>query len=231
MFLHEVGEHAALKDMLGAKRYAELSSQFESLLESGDEAAQAAESRIPEDTRLEHVASERLAHLVQEVQDRQARGETVCKEAKTLYTRILNLIRKWLQSLPAWRQLEAKAALRKLDPGKLLTAENITALARAAVDFHAERQEGATDFADAEGNALQFMSATEQGQVRSMGKTVKDFVEQVRKGEPHPRNIVFNLVSREKSTRIQDELGQTMRDGAPEILFGPAGGACQENAS
>ena len=142
VFLHEIGEHAALKDMLGEKQYDDLSTNFDELLNSKDEVTVAAKERVPKNTAKEDVASENLAYLVQEVQDREGRGEVVGGKVKQLYNRIMNLIKKWIRSVPAFRKLECKAALKKLEQGVLLSSQNIASLARVAVDFQAQR--GAT---------------------------------------------------------------------------------------
>jgi hypothetical protein len=138
VFLHEVGEHASLNQMVGKKNYDQISEQIDTLVKNGDEVATAANARIPENTPKKLLQSEKIAYLVQEVQDRTAKGKTVSSKVRTLYNRVMNLIRKFVQSLPAYRAVASKAALDKLKAGKLLTPENIASLARAAVDFHSE---------------------------------------------------------------------------------------------
>ena len=159
MFLHEIGEHASLEQMVGEKNYNQIAQQLDDLVEAGDEVAKAAAARVPKDTKEEHLQSEKIAYLVQEVQDRTAKGETVSSKVRTLYNRVMNLIRKFMQSLPAYRKMAGKAALKKLQAGELLTPENMASLARQAVDYHSE---GKTKEPAKTGKSRQFTDLVQQ---------------------------------------------------------------------
>jgi len=137
VLLHEVGEHAALKKMVGDVQYEALSKNFDELVNAKDPIAIAATERIPPRTPASKLKSEKLAYLVEEVQNKISAGEKVSSKARTVYNRVVNLIRNWLRKLPAYRKFEGRAALKRLQKGELLTPENIASLARAAVDFHA----------------------------------------------------------------------------------------------
>ena len=137
VLLHEVGEHAALNEMVGDVQYEAISKNFDELLKANDPVAVAASERIPKRTPASKLKSEKLAYLVEEVQNKISAGEKVSSKARTIYNRVVNLIRNWLRKLPAYRKFEGRAALKRLQKGELLTPENIASLARAAVDFHA----------------------------------------------------------------------------------------------
>ena len=137
VLLHEVGEHAALKKMVGDVQYEALSKNFDELVNAKDPIAIAATERIPPRTPASKLKSEKLAYLVEEVQNKISAGEKVSSKARTVYNKVVNLIRNWLRKLPAYRKFEGRAALKRLQKGELLTPENIASLARAAVDFHA----------------------------------------------------------------------------------------------
>jgi hypothetical protein len=136
--LHEVGEHAALEQMVGEKQYEDISKSFDKLLSDGDKIAELANSLVPKNTPKDRVKSEQLAYLIQSVEDKKAKGEEVSSKTRNLVSRIYNLIRKWFQNLPAYRKFASRSAFSKLESGEFLSPENITSLARAAVDFHAE---------------------------------------------------------------------------------------------
>ena len=136
VLLHEVGEHAALNEMVGNDAYESLSKNFEELLKAKDPVAVAASKRIPKNTPESHIKSEQLAYLVDDIQSKITAGEKVSSKARTLYNRVINLIRNWIRKLPAYRKFEGRAALKRLQKGELLTPENIASLARVAVDFH-----------------------------------------------------------------------------------------------
>ncbi len=135
--LHEVGEHAALNDMLGDVQYEALSNNFDELVKAKDPIALAAQKRIPKQTPPSKVKGEQLAYLVQEVQNELSKGGQVTSKTRTLYNRIINLIRKWISKLPSYRKFEGRAALKRLQKGELLTPKNIASLARVAVDYQA----------------------------------------------------------------------------------------------
>jgi hypothetical protein len=126
VLLHELGEHAGFEPMLG-DRYKNLVARFDELLESGDEAAVRAAGRVPDDTAEQFIASERLAYLIEDVAN--ASPETVSDKARALYKRVLAAIRAWFYQTAGYRAMEA-AGLRMQ-----LTPDDITALARRAVDY------------------------------------------------------------------------------------------------
>lgn len=65
LLIHEVGEHVGMEQMLGADVYAKALAQVADGIARGDKAFVEAASRVPADTRPEHVAAEQLAYLVQ----------------------------------------------------------------------------------------------------------------------------------------------------------------------
>ena len=63
--MHEVGEHAALNEMVGDVQYEALSKNFDELLKAEDPLAVAASNRIPKRTPTSKLKSEQLAYLVE----------------------------------------------------------------------------------------------------------------------------------------------------------------------
>ena len=183
VLLHEVGEHAALNEMVGDVQYEALSKNFDELLKAEDPLAVAASNRIPKRTPTSKLKSEQLAYLVEEVQNKISTGEKVSSKAKTLYNRVVNLIRNWLRKLPAYRKFEGRAALKRLQKGELLTPENIASLARVAVDFHTE-----TDKKSFKKGFVKFSEETEaETEAPTTGVNINDskqpFTKQIISGE------------------------------------------------
>jgi hypothetical protein len=129
-FLHEVGEHAALSQMLG-RDYGRIVSRFNQLLAEGDTYALQAAMTVPASTHPSNLSSEHLAYLIQlTAQDMEARegGE----QGYALGERCIRDLRTWLYRQPLMRDLERQGELEhfKLDP------QDIATLAREAVDYH-----------------------------------------------------------------------------------------------
>jgi hypothetical protein len=133
LFLHEVGEHAALNRMLGPD-YGRLVSQFERLLQSGDPYARRSAARVPKSTPAFQVPSERLAYLVENVANEQA----VIKGGEGGYAlgqECLANLRAWIFRSPTSRYLDKIGQLDEFQ----LNSQDIAALAREAVDFYARQ--------------------------------------------------------------------------------------------
>ncbi|WP_219096147.1 LPD23 domain-containing protein [Pseudomonas sp. UMAB-40] len=129
-FLHEVGEHAALSQMLG-RDYGRIVSRFNQLLAEGDTYALQAAMTVPASTHPSNLSSEHLAYLIQlTAQDMEARegGE----QGYALGERCIRDLRTWLYRQPLMRDLERQGELEnfKLDP------QDIATLAREAVDYY-----------------------------------------------------------------------------------------------
>lgn len=128
-FLHEVGEHAALHNMLG-RDYGRIVSGFNRLLSEGDTYALQAAMLVPASTAPANLSSEQLAYLIQlTAQDSDAREGG--HDGFALGNRCLRDLRTWLYRTPLMRDLERQGELEnfKLDP------QDIAALAREAVDY------------------------------------------------------------------------------------------------
>ncbi|MGO4801025.1 LPD23 domain-containing protein [Pseudomonas sp. W22_MBD1_FP4] len=129
-FLHEVGEHAALHNMLG-RDYGRIVSRFNKLLAEGDTYALQAAMLVPASTAPANLSSEHLAYLIQlTAQDSEAREGG--HDGFSLGNRCLRDLRTWLYRTPLMRDLERQGELEnfKLDP------QDIAALAREAVDYY-----------------------------------------------------------------------------------------------
>lgn len=127
IFLHEVGEHAGLSAMLGDD-YGRLQQHYHRLLVAGDHYAQHAAMRVPLSTPDEHVASERLAYLIEKVANDQvaAAGGDAGYE---LGQQCLSHLRAWMFKTPMVKWLESVGAADDFN----LRPQDIAALARQAV--------------------------------------------------------------------------------------------------
>lgn len=133
LFLHEVGEHAALANMLGPD-YGRMSKHFQKLLRDKDTYATWAAMRVPSSTRPEHVASEQLAYLVERVaNDENARPGG--QGGYTLGQECLANLRTWLFRTPLCRWLDEIGALDDFT----LRPQDMASLAREAVDFFVDQ--------------------------------------------------------------------------------------------
>ena len=103
VLLHEVGEHAGMKAMLGDK-YADLTGQFKRLLDSGDESAVRADARARRSgVSGEVLDQERLAYLIEDVANNNARGKHSGR-VQELVRRALAALKAWAYSHPAVRR-------------------------------------------------------------------------------------------------------------------------------
>jgi hypothetical protein len=128
VFLHEVGEHASMKAMLG-DRYADLVRRAYSLAHDGDEIAQAAMDRIPDDTPAKFYDSELLAYMIEETASR----EKPSTGMRAWLRDAIAAIRAWFYQTGFAKQLERYGAKMELSP------KDIAALAVRAVRWQAEQ--------------------------------------------------------------------------------------------
>lgn len=129
VFLHEVGEHASMEQMLGPQ-YSKLVARAKALVESGDPLAEAADARIPEDTAAEHRDSELLAYMIETVAEAGAKAPPS--------------VRKWLADTLAalrawWSQTGFNRVLDRYGQGIDLNPADIAALAVRAVRWKAQQ--------------------------------------------------------------------------------------------
>lgn len=98
VFLHEAGEHAGLEQMLGDK-YSSLVQRFNALVREKNPDALRAVERVPADTPPQHVASERLAYLIEDFTQQQTKTGKV----KLFVQGLLATVRAWaFATLPKW---------------------------------------------------------------------------------------------------------------------------------
>ena len=123
-YLHEVGEHAGMQEMLGDK-YQDIITRLDDLIWDGDATANRAASRVPKDTMAKDEQHERLAYFIEEAQRaRDSQPQTLSTKARQLLQDILAAIRAW-----AYRQFG----------GITLTEADILALARQSAKRVADR--------------------------------------------------------------------------------------------
>ena len=123
-YLHEVGEHAGMQEMLGDK-YQDIITRLDDLIWDGDATANRAASRVPKDTLAKDEQHERLAYFIEEAQRaRDSQPQTLSTKARQLLQDILAAIRAW-----AYRQFG----------GITLTEADILALARQSAKRVADR--------------------------------------------------------------------------------------------
>ncbi|CAM5356094.1 hypothetical protein SSTU70S_05525 [Stutzerimonas stutzeri] len=131
LFLHEVGEHAALPAMLGPD-YGRLVKNFQRLLRKGDSYATWAAMRVPHTTPREDVPSEQLAYLVERVAN-DAAARPGGEAGYALGQQCLSNLRTWLFRTPLCRWLDEIQALDDFT----LSPVDLAALAREGVAFFA----------------------------------------------------------------------------------------------
>lgn len=138
LFLHEVGEHAGLAQMLGPD-YGRMSAHFNRLLREKDTYATWAAMRVPADTDPMHVPSEQLAYLVERVAN-DAKARPGGERGYELGQECLANLRTWLFRTPLCRWLDEIGALDSFT----LRPQDMAAMAREAVDFFAEQVQPGT---------------------------------------------------------------------------------------
>lgn len=138
VFLHEVGEHAALHTMLG-RDYGRIVQRFNTLLAEGDTYAVKASMMVPNTTAPSNLNSENLAHLIQLAAD-----DIVPKDGGQggfdLGQRCIRDLRTWLYRTPLMRELERQGELEDFK----LDALDMATLAREAVDFYVADHQNTT---------------------------------------------------------------------------------------
>jgi ribosomal protein S20 len=122
LVLHEVGEHVGMETMLGSKLYNDLQRQFEKGLARGESAFLRAAARVPSETLPEHVASERLAYLIENAPE-------------------LKLVQKILAAIRAWAYRTFKFVQNNIE----LTEDDIRALAVSSLHSVARKSRAAQD--------------------------------------------------------------------------------------
>jgi hypothetical protein len=136
--LHEVGEHASLREMLG-DRYAELTLAFDRLVAARDatavEVARLVDVLIRDGTVMpQHRDSERLAYFLEVTGYRAEQpAGNLSRAVRRLLARIVAAIRVWLFQTPVYQALAARGVNLELSPNDLL------ALAERAVRWRAGR--------------------------------------------------------------------------------------------
>lgn len=138
VFLHEVGEHAALHTMLG-RDYGRIVQRFNALLAEGDTYAVKASMMVPNTTAPSNLNSENLAHLIQLAAD-----DLVAKDGGQggfdLGQRCIRDLRTWLYRTPLMRELEHQGELEDFK----LDALDMATLAREAVDYYVADHQNTT---------------------------------------------------------------------------------------
>ena len=99
VFLHEAGEHANLSNMLGQAKYQQVTNQFKKLLDENNPDAMLAVKRVPPNTPKEHIASEQLGYLIENI------TSNIAQTPKAIFLgkRISSFVRAWaFDKLPQW---------------------------------------------------------------------------------------------------------------------------------
>lgn len=135
--IHELGEHASLKEMLGSEKYAEVVAAFDALADKGDPMARAALERVPEGTPEAHRDSEKLAYFGEVMADAEERKLSRSGPARRLWQRIKTLVRQWLDKIPGVRQLRIQHAVSSAS--ERMSARQIADLLRVAVDYAVQK--------------------------------------------------------------------------------------------
>lgn len=133
VLLHEVGEHASMKKMLGAEAYSKLVERAYDLVDAEDQTAMRAIDRIPDDTPDHYKDSEFLAYMIETVA---ADGAQASPSARKWLADIVAAIRAWFS------QTGFNKMLDRFGKGIELTPADIAALAVRAVRWQAEHGGG-----------------------------------------------------------------------------------------
>lgn len=128
VLLHEVGEHASMRAMLGKEAYARLVERAYGLVDAGNETAMRAVDRIPDDTPDQYKDSEFLAYLIETVAADGAKAEP---SAKKWLDDVIAAVRAW------WSQTGLNKLLDRYGKGIELSPADIAALAIRAVKWQA----------------------------------------------------------------------------------------------
>lgn len=134
VLLHEVGEHASMRDMLGEQQYAALVQRAKDLVAAEDPTALAAEARIPDDTPAADRDSELLAYMVETVASQNARPLALGQQVRRLSAEIVAAVRAWFSQTKFARMLD------RFGLGLALTPRDIAALAVRAVQWQARQE-------------------------------------------------------------------------------------------
>jgi hypothetical protein len=126
VMLHEVGEHASMRNMLGNDRYADLVRRAYQLAHEGDPSARNALDRIPGNTPRKSVDSEMLAYTIEEAANRPQ--STAIRQ---WLVDAISAMRAWFYRTPFAKQLEQRGIRLNLTPN------DIVALAVRAVHWQA----------------------------------------------------------------------------------------------
>jgi len=136
VLLHEVGEHASMKKMLGPEAYGKLVERAYDLVDAADPTAMRAVDRIPDDTPAHYKDSEFLAYMIEEAA---ADGAKAAPSVRKWLSDIVAAIRAWFSQTGLNRMLE------RYGKGIELTPQDIAALAVRAVRWQADQGQGKTD--------------------------------------------------------------------------------------
>lgn len=133
VLLHEVGEHASMKKMLGPQAYGKLVERAYDLVDANDPTALRAVDRIPDDTPAHYKDSEFLAYMIETVA---SDGAKATPSARKWLADIVAAIRAWFS------QTGFNKMLDRFGKGIELTPADIAALAVRAVRWQAEQGGG-----------------------------------------------------------------------------------------
>lgn len=98
VFLHEAGGHAGLRQMLGPRRFSELVRRARELVAAGDETAELAELRIPDETPPDEVGEELVAYLLEVTMERRSRGANVSSAVLDWVNELVACVRAWFST-------------------------------------------------------------------------------------------------------------------------------------
>lgn len=124
VMLHESGEHAGMKKMLGDQRYGDLVRRAFQLASDGDTHASNALARIPDQTNPKFFDSEMVAYLIEEAAAARASASPALRQ---WLADLVAAIRAWAYTTPLAQKLSAAGVDLKLTP------EDIVALAERSI--------------------------------------------------------------------------------------------------
>jgi hypothetical protein len=117
ILLHESGEHAGMKQMLGEDRYADLARRAYQLADEGDTHARNALARIPDATNPRHFDSEMVAYLIEEAAAARASASPALRQ---WLSELVTAIRAWAYQTPLAKKLAGAGIDLKLTPNDIV---------------------------------------------------------------------------------------------------------------
>ncbi|MCZ4315177.1 hypothetical protein O4H66_17355 [Comamonadaceae bacterium G21597-S1] len=223
VFLHEVGEHASMEDMIGPDAYQRMVARAYELVDAGDPAAVRAMDRVPDDTPAQYADSELLAYMIETVA---SDGAKATPGARKWLADVVAAVRAW------FAQTGLNKLLERYGKGIVLTPQDIAALAVRAVRWQAgqhspsavaaagkaSRPGSTTLAAVAVANTFGGMPAAPTTAAQAQGRAMPWSVPEPGRLDDFIRYIQNNRIDIKRTVDAVKAAGQTIADDANPYL-------------